>query len=192
MSRRRRGAILVLCGVFVLSAGWLVELRLEDVGQPERDAPSSASPRPTVPPDLDGSALLTAEVATRAGGRTTIGAADDQRPLVVNFWAEWCAPCIAEMPVLEQVRQTNPDVRFVGINEMDQLEQAEAMAERTGITYEWYLDTDGSFAVASQTINLPTTLYLRPDGSVLATRVGAFASEEELQGWLDRARRADP
>lgn len=90
MSRRRRGAILVLGGIFVLSAGWLVELRLEDVGQPERDAPSSASPRPTVPPDLDGSALLTAEVATRGGGRTTIGAADDQRPLVINFCRSIC------------------------------------------------------------------------------------------------------
>ena len=182
--------MLVFCGILALAIGWLVDLRVEGAGRATRESSAVASPRPTVPLDLDGSTLLGAEVDTRAGASRTLGIPGDHRPVVINFWAEWCAPCIAEMPLLETAQEANPDIRFVGINEMDELVKAEAMAERTGVTYEWYLDADGSFAVASRTINLPTTLYVGPDGSILATRVGAFTSAKDLQGWLDRAGRA--
>lgn len=188
MARGRRSVALVLCAILIVGIGWRIDRRIEGSDQTTTgDSSTLTSPRPTVPSDLDGSKLLAAEVTTRDGERSTIGIAGDQRPLLVNFWAEWCAPCIAEMPIFEQARQRNPDVRFVGINEMDQLEKAEAMAGRTGITYDWYLDVDGSFAVAAETINLPTTILLDPDGSILATRVGAFSSPEELQRWLDGA-----
>jgi thiol-disulfide isomerase/thioredoxin len=140
--------------------------------------------RPTVPVDLDASMLSHAPLRTRGNHPTTLAAAHDQRPVLVNFWAQWCAPCVAEMPILERGRAANPGIRLAGINEMDQPDKASAMARRTGIGYEWFIDSDGSFAIASKTINLPTTLLLGPDGSVLRTRVGAFRSLRDLQHWI--------
>lgn len=180
-------ALLTGAGMLALVIVVLGGAREPGPPQSVSDSSTDATVQPTVPGDLDGGLLLITSVETRDGGSTTIAADLDGRPIVINFWAEWCAPCIAEMPTLEQASLDNAGVRFVGINEMDASEQAEAMAEKTGITYQWFLDPDGSFAAASRTINLPTTLLLRADGTVAATRVGAFRSSGDFQGWLDDA-----
>ncbi len=118
---------------------------------------------------------------------TTLRAESDGQAVIINFWASWCAPCIAEMPILERVSRRRPDVRVIGINELDQPDAAKAMAVRTRITYPWLLDSTGEVGRAAETVNLPTTLLLRPDGSIGATKVGAFASTADLQHWIDRA-----
>lgn len=37
------------------------------------------------------------------------------RPLVMNFWASWCAPCVREMPLLESLHQQHPDLVVLGL-----------------------------------------------------------------------------
>src|SRR5688500_15712234 len=57
------------------------------------------------------------------------------KPLVVNFFAAWCVPCVKEMPDFEKVHQERGDeVQFLGFDVRDQLEEGKKIAERTGVT----------------------------------------------------------
>ena len=47
-------------------------------------------------------------------------------PVVVDFWAEWCPPCRALSPLLEQLALEHPEVTFVALNADDNLETAES------------------------------------------------------------------
>ena len=63
-------------------------------------------------------------------------------PIVLNFWASWCEPCIEEMPEFEIVNQeAGGRVTFIGINDGESLETARQFAyEVTGVTYLVLLD----------------------------------------------------
>ncbi len=71
--------------------------------------------------------------------------ADVKGPAVVNFWASWCEPCRAELPVLEQFHQEQAGtVDVLGIDFQDsQPEKAATLIEQTGVTYPLYEDFDG-------------------------------------------------
>ncbi|MFU8840614.1 MAG: TlpA family protein disulfide reductase [Nitriliruptoraceae bacterium] len=106
-------------------------------------------------------------------------------PLVVNLWASWCPPCVAEMPDLERVHRDLADqVRFVGINTQDDRDQAEALAARTGVTYELTLDPDGAVFRDLEVIAMPTTFLVDADG-VIVHRHAGLLTESQLRELLD-------
>jgi DsbE subfamily thiol:disulfide oxidoreductase len=106
-------------------------------------------------------------------------------PLVVNLWASWCPPCVAEMPDLERVHLDLADqVRFVGINTQDDRAQAEALAARTGVTYELTLDPDGAVFRDLEAVSMPTTFLVDADG-VIVHRHAGLLTEQQLRELLD-------
>jgi len=56
------------------------------------------------------------------------------RPLVVNFWATWCAPCVKEMPDLDELARKYPDMHFVGIA-IDTLGNVEKFLQKVKVSY---------------------------------------------------------
>ena len=87
------------------------------------------------------------------------------RPVVVNFWASWCPACIAEMPDFEAVHQAFGDeVAFVGIDIQDDRDDADRLAEETGVTYILVEDPPGDFYRAYDGIAMPTTVFITAEG----------------------------
>ncbi|WCO67197.1 TlpA disulfide reductase family protein [Iamia majanohamensis] len=127
------------------------------------------------PPDLALGELTPAEEAPQVpltrfdGTEVTLGDYQGQ-PLVVNFWGSWCQPCVDEMPDLEAVHTSlGEDVAFVGVNIQDEPEAAQALADRTGVTYDLVRDTEGELTRALGVTNFPTTVLILPDGTVVDT-----------------------
>ena len=103
------------------------------------------------------------------------------KPAVVNFWASWCAFCIEEMPDFQLLQQQAGDrVTIIGINREESLGTARRFAGETGARYTLLLDLDdelGGRGGPYQVIGMPTTLYIRADGSVNEVIVGLHTLE---------------
>ncbi|MFN2504934.1 MAG: TlpA family protein disulfide reductase [Acidimicrobiales bacterium] len=109
------------------------------------------------------------------------------RPLVVNFFASWCAPCLAEMPGFERTSQDlSGRVAFLGLNLQDSPEAGRRVVERTGITYDVARDPSGSLFQSFGAIAMPTTVLLDANGQVVDLISGEI-SARSLRERIDKA-----
>lgn len=109
------------------------------------------------------------------------GSLDDfaGRPLVVNFFASWCAPCVAEMPEFQEVfTELDGQVAFLGFNVQDDPADADALVERTGVTYELARDDDASVHQSFSGFVMPTTVFIAPDGTIAHSWAGALTGDQ--------------
>ena len=98
-------------------------------------------------------------------------AAAPGRPVVLTFFASWCAPCVAELPLLEKLaRAGTADV--VGVDEMDQRPDGQDLVRRTGVTFPSGFDHDGSVGQRYAIDGLPINVFIAPDGRVVAYHRG--------------------
>ncbi|CAN5600111.1 hypothetical protein BH23ACT7_BH23ACT7_17330 [soil metagenome] len=131
-------------------------------------APLDARPAPT-----DRMPLPDAPLAGFAEGRDISLADYRGAPLVVNLWATWCAPCVEEMPALQEVaRAGEGQVAFLGVDVNDDAAKAEAFVERLGIGYDLAADPREEFARAVEAFGMPTTLFVGPTGTIVYRHTG--------------------
>jgi thiol-disulfide isomerase/thioredoxin len=116
--------------------------------------------------------------------------------VVVNVWASWCAPCIAEAPGLQKVHeQTEAEgVRFIGINTEADQAAARAHERRFGVTYPSLADDGGRVLLRLRgslpPTATPSTLVLDRSGRVAARVIGRVDAST-LRSLVDDAR-AEP
>ena len=103
----------------------------------------------------------------------------DGRPIVFNLWATWCAPCLEEMPDLEEAHLAHGDrIRFVGLNISDSPTRAAEQAAELKITYLLGHDPEGGFTTALGAVGLPVTGFVNRYGSLAHVHHGPIDPEE--------------
>jgi cytochrome c biogenesis protein CcmG/thiol:disulfide interchange protein DsbE len=95
-------------------------------------------------------------------------------PVLVTFWASWCAPCAREAPALERFSGgLNGHATLVGVNWSDlSLSEARAFIKRYGWTFPNLRDSEGTVGVNYGLTGLPTTFVIDSAGRVRATLRG--------------------
>lgn len=100
-------------------------------------------------------------------------------PLVVNFWATWCPPCVEEMPDFEAVwRSHGGAVAFLGVNTQDREADAVEFAGDLGITYDMASDPTGAFFAEISGYGWPTTLLVDAEGQIRYRHTGPLDAAE--------------
>jgi thiol-disulfide isomerase/thioredoxin len=101
-------------------------------------------------------------------------------PLVINFWATWCAPCLREIPLLKSFQDDNPWLTVVGIA-IDRRPLVEAFAEEMVFNYPVLMgEADAMNAAArfgAQFGALPFTVFTDAEGAVLGVHTGELHAE---------------
>ncbi|HEX7079926.1 MAG TPA: TlpA disulfide reductase family protein [Gammaproteobacteria bacterium] len=102
------------------------------------------------------------------------------KPLVVNFWATWCAPCLREIPMLKTFQEANPWLTVVGIA-VDREEPVRAFAEDMDFNYPILMgEADAVNAAASfgvEFVALPFTIFTDAEGRTLGVHTGELHPE---------------
>ncbi|MDQ3660633.1 MAG: TlpA family protein disulfide reductase [Actinomycetota bacterium] len=113
-------------------------------------------------------------------GSETISKADLRgSPVVINFFASWCAPCRDEAPLLERAWRDYRDegVKFLGVNFQDTEPRARHFVEEFGVTFPVVVDGDGELARPLDVYGLPQTFFVTDDLQLVGGNDAAEAGE---------------
>ena len=107
------------------------------------------------------------------------------RVVLLNFWATWCEPCKAEMPVFERAQQKYREQGLIvlGVDFQERDEEILAFLSQIGVTFPSLVDRTGEVTRQWRATGLPTTFLIDRQGTIRDVRVGPFTDamlEERL------------
>lgn len=174
------------------------DLATGSVGSPTTPAPGDVTnadvaaaalrPCPTSDPNVpavpDGLPDVTLECLGRGPAVRLAGVRG--KPMVVNIWASWCAPCRKELPIFGEVSKTSGDsVQFLGIDLADDRLSALRFAAASKMGFPSVQDPNSTIRAGLRIVGVPTTLLVRPDGTI-AGRIGIVSDAQSLRDAIDR------
>jgi cytochrome c biogenesis protein CcmG, thiol:disulfide interchange protein DsbE len=112
------------------------------------------------------------------------------RPVVVNFWASWCGPCVEEFPLLADAakRHGAGGLAIVGIVYQDRSEAARTFMLRNGASWPAAMDPGERVAAAYGILAPPETFFIGRDGTIVARHIGQLSANtlaDELASIID-------
>jgi thiol-disulfide isomerase/thioredoxin len=105
------------------------------------------------------------------------------QPVIINFFASWCAPCKRETPMLAQFyRAHDGKVLVIGVDSNDQASAALKFVKAEGVSYAVASDPSAATAVAYGVFGLPQTFFLNAQHKIVRHVIGDL-TQAELASW---------
>lgn len=151
---------------------------------------------PVVPPDTEPKVTMPAEhldfTMTAPSGEIIQAAELRGKVVFINLWAEWCPPCLAEMPTINALYAdfaADDRVAFVLLNVDGDFTRGIELVKREGYDFPIY-HLDSALPVSLGAAGLPTTFVVAPSGELVLTHTGManYDSSEFRQLLKDLAR----
>jgi peroxiredoxin len=110
--------------------------------------------------------------------------------IILNFWGTWCEPCREEMPALQEMSEKLKDqgVLVLAVNNGESEVAVKAFAKQYGLTFPILLDKRLDIAKAYQVNPLPTTFFIKHDGTMVLQITGPM----NVNTILDNAKKIAP
>jgi cytochrome c biogenesis protein CcmG/thiol:disulfide interchange protein DsbE len=154
-------------------------------------------PEPTAAATAPAATMLTPVAAPVVGGIApdfeAVGTDGDEFRLrqtrgtvvLLNFWATWCEPCRAEMPLLEaRSRALGPaGLLVVGVNFDEPVDLVRAFQDELGLTFPIVLDPGGRVQAMYKVLGYPTTFFIDRSGVIQIAHIGSM-DEAQLDEYL--------
>jgi cytochrome c biogenesis protein CcmG/thiol:disulfide interchange protein DsbE len=139
-------------------------------------------PAPPVMAD-DASPLLDLKLEPLGEEATTLGALAANGPVLLDFWATWCRPCVAAIPELnalhERYRKQGFTVVGISVDGPRNYAKVKPFVSRMAIHYPIVLDEDGSLARVFQVTSVPAAFLLDRSGRVVRVQNGYRPGEAD-------------
>ena len=136
--------------------------------EPAAEAPVETEEEPAAVGSEIGNQLPDFETELLGGG--TFRLSDHRgQAVIINFWGTTCAPCVAELPYYEQLKETYPDVEILAIHHRAGAKKAEAfLADKGWDQLDFALDSKdkGLFTLLNASDAMPQTIVLNRKGTV--------------------------
>ena len=100
------------------------------------------------------------------------------KPVIINFWATWCGPCVKEMPAFERLKDDFGDkIGIIAVNCGEDAETVKDFVEENGYTFPVVLDEEYSISMLYPTNSIPYTVVLDAEGKVAHISTGALDAD---------------
>ncbi len=109
------------------------------------------------------------------------------KPVVLNFFASWCGPCLKELPLIQAAYLDSEQDGFLvlGVGYQDSRWAIESLADDVGLTFPIVIDGDNSVGQAYRVVGPPYTFFIDANGVVVEVVAGAM-ERQTLQRNLDK------
>ncbi|MBC6400403.1 MAG: TlpA family protein disulfide reductase [Ekhidna sp.] len=119
------------------------------------------------------------------GRRLSASQIEHDGPLVLNFWATWCKPCVQELTEIQDqyddwIDETNVKVIAISIDDTRSANKVNGFATGRGWDFEIYLDKNSDLKRALNINNIPYTVLLNSSGEIVWRHAGYTPGDEEV------------
>ena len=115
---------------------------------------------------------------TTIDGRTVSLSDFRGKPVIVNFWASWCGPCLREFPVLKDAEVQHPGLVILGVVYQDDAAAARTFSTQLSADWTSLTDPNGAMANAYLVVAPPQSYFIDGKGIVRSRQIGEITADD--------------